>query len=249
MHNALLLKNVSSGYRGHLVDDGVSFSVAFGTAVCLLGANGCGKTTLLKTILGLLPLQSGEIELNGKALALWTRPTLAQFIAYVPQATQAVFPFTAEEVVLMGRASRLKWFETPGKRDRAIALHAMATLGIEALAKRPFTKLSGGERQLVLIARALCQEAKVLLLDEPTASLDFGNQLRVLEGLKNLRNEGVTILMTTHQPRHAERLADKILLMKHGKLCGEGSPEEKLTPRTLSEVYDIELNYLQDEIQ
>jgi iron complex transport system ATP-binding protein len=240
MNAAISLTDVCAGYRRRQVNDRVTFDVTFGSVTCLLGANGCGKTTLLKTLLGLLPLFSGRVELDGQRLSQWTRQALARFVGYVPQAQTGMFPFLAEDVVVMGRTARLKWYATPTRHDRVLAREALASLGIAHLAPRRFTELSGGERQLVLIARALTQEAKVLLLDEPTASLDYGNQLRVLMKLKGLKEQGKTILMTTHHPDHAKRVADNVVLMKDGGVFAQGAPAAMLSDANLSEVYGID---------
>lgn len=207
--------------------------------ICLLGANGCGKTTFLKTLLGLLAPLSGEIWIDQKPQRQWSRKQLAKFIGYVPQAHNTVFPFTAQEVVLMGRTAYLQWFATPGKNDIGIVQQCMETLGIEHLAKRNYMHLSGGEQQLVLIARALTQQPAMLVMDEPTASLDFGNQIRTLEHIDLLRGKGLSILMTTHQPEHAARIADRVVLFHQGTLLSCGLSRDVLAISNLAKIYGL----------
>lgn len=171
----LELTNVACGYGAVPLFQNISFTVARGETLCLLGPNGVGKTTLFKTILGLLPPAAGIIRMEGKDIARWGAEERARHIAYVPQTHTPPFPFTVRDVVLMGRAARIGRLGVPGKRDCTAAAEAMGLLGITHLAEKVYTKTSGGERQLVLLARALAQEPELLCMDEPTASLDFGN--------------------------------------------------------------------------
>ena len=176
----LQVRDLAFGYGGRSVGAKVSFDLAAGEVLCLLGPNGGGKTTLFKTLLGLLPAVDGRVSLDGVDLSRLSRTGIARAVAAVPQAHAAFFPFTVREVVVMGRASRLGPFSSPGPSDSAAAEVALATLGIGHLADAIYTEISGGERQLALIARALSGEPRLLIMDEPTASLDFGNQARVL---------------------------------------------------------------------
>jgi iron complex transport system ATP-binding protein len=169
-------------------------------AVMALGPNGCGKTTLFRTILGLLPRQGGSVRLDGHDLATLSRRDVAQRIGYVPQAQAGYFPFTVREMVLMGRTAHLSLFATPSPRDDAVAERMLDTLGMLHLADHRYTEISGGERQLALIARALTQEPKLLVMDEPTANLDFGNQLLVLDRIGTLARQGMAIILSTHDP-------------------------------------------------
>ncbi len=173
----LVTCGLAFGYAGEPVGRDVDLALEGGEVLCLLGPNGSGKTTLFKTLLGLLKVQAGEITLDSVPLADWSRRRLAQVMAYVPQAAAGYFPFTVLETVLMGRTARLGLFATPSRRDRLVAEAALAAVGIEHLENHIFTRLSGGQRQLTLIARALAQEPRILVMDEPTASLDFGNQI------------------------------------------------------------------------
>ncbi|MFN3369789.1 MAG: ABC transporter ATP-binding protein [Thermus sp.] len=231
--------DLSVGYRGTKVLAGVNLRLAPGEVVALLGPNGSGKTTLIRALLGLLRPLSGRVLLEGKPLHQYTRSLLAQRLAYVPQAHQGVFAFTVEEVVLMGRTAHLSPFAVPSFRDRERAFEALEAMGIAHLAHRPYTEISGGERQLALLARALAQGAKVMVLDEPTSNLDFANQLRVLDHIDSLRKLGKSILFTTHQPEHAREVADWVVLVREGGVLGMGHPREVLSPPHLSRLYGV----------
>src|SRR5262245_3807133 len=174
------VRELAFGYPGKLVGDSVSFALAHGEVLCLLGPNGSGKTTLFKTILRLLAPRGGRVAVDGEPIDRWSRARLARVFGYVPQAQLGVFPFTVHDVALMGRTAHIGTFSAPSRRDRDVADEMLAVLGIGHLGDRPYTAVSGGERQLALIARALAQEPAILVMDEPTASLDFGNQVRVL---------------------------------------------------------------------
>ncbi|MCX7555861.1 ABC transporter ATP-binding protein [Xanthomonadaceae bacterium JHOS43] len=228
---------IGHGRRRVLSD--LSLTLHRGELLCLLGPNGSGKTTLLRTLLGLVPPQVGSIRLLNRPLSHWSRNALARHVGYVPQAHAGLFAFTVLDIVLMGRAAQVGRFAIPSQHDRAIALHCLDTLGIATLAQRTYTKISGGERQLALVARALAQEPDVLLLDEPTASLDFGNQIRVLEHLGQLRALGIAILMSTHQPDHALRCADRTALVGDGRLLALGPTTDVATAAQLARLYGV----------
>jgi iron complex transport system ATP-binding protein len=235
----LTLDSVDTGYRDRPIGRNINLRFLPDQVTCLLGSNGCGKTTLLKTILGLLPPLGGKIMVDSRPQHTWSRRQLAQFIAYVPQGHNSLFPFAVRQVVLMGRTAHLPTFATPRRRDHELADECLHTLGIVALADRPYTQLSGGERQLVLIARALAQQPKFLVMDEPTASLDFGNQIRVLEHIAALRSRGLAILFTTHHPGHAARTADRVVLLRGGGIYGVGETAAMLTIQNLAALYDL----------
>lgn len=236
----LVARDLSVGYRGRPVLQGVNLEVARGEVVALLGPNGSGKTTLIRALLGLLPPLAGEVLLEGRPLARHPRSELARRLAYVPQAHQQVFAFTVEDMVLMGRTGHLGLFALPSPRDRMVAHAVMEALGIAHLAHRPYTELSGGQRQLVLLARALAQEAEALILDEPTSNLDFGNQLLVLDRVRALKAAGKAVLLTTHQPEHAQEVADRVVLVGEGRLWKTGRPEHLLTPENLAHLYEVD---------
>jgi iron complex transport system ATP-binding protein len=229
------------GYPGKPVGQGVDLAVGAGAVVCLLGANGCGKTTLFKTLLGLLRAQGGEVRIDGQPLAALPRAEVARRVAYVPQAHAAHFPYTVLDMVLMGRTAHLGPFARPGPPDHAAAMEALATLGIADLAGADYTRISGGQRQLGLIARALAQAAPLIVMDEPTASLDFGNQVVVLAQVQRLAARGIGVIMSTHAPDQAFACADGVLLMQHGRIVAEGEPEAVLTAERLREVYGVEV--------
>lgn len=228
------------GYPGRRVGADISLGIGHGEVLCLLGPNGSGKTTLFKTLLGLLLPLEGEVRVLGEPVADWSRAAFARKVGYVPQAHAGLFPFTVMDIVLMGRAARIERFAAPSRHDREIAADCLAALGVSHLRERIYTEISGGERQLALIARALAQEPALLVMDEPTASLDFGNQIRVLEHIGRLRGRGIAVFMSTHQPEHALRVADRIALLAHGRLVGIGTPTAVATPARLAELYGVD---------
>jgi len=227
------------GYRERCVGRNAQLTVQPGEVLCLLGPNGCGKTTLFKTLLGLIPPQAGEVRVGGDPIAALSRSELARRVAYVPQAQAAPFPYSARDLVLMGRVAHRGMFAGPGAEDRRIAAGALAELGIADLANRDVTRLSGGQRQLVTIARAIAQSAPLIVMDEPTASLDFGNQVRVLTEVKGLARRGTGIVLSTHDPDHAFAIATRVVLMRDGVLVARGRPGEVLTAEALHAVYGV----------
>ncbi|MEQ1714004.1 MAG: ABC transporter ATP-binding protein [Hyphomicrobium sp.] len=210
-----------------------------GEVLCILGPNGCGKTTLFKTLLGLLPPQSGAIRLGGDNLGSLPRIKVARRLAYVPQAAAAPFPYTVLDLVLMGRVAHRGMFSAPRREDREDAMTALENLGIGCFAHRDVTRLSGGQRQLVMIARAIAQQAPLIVMDEPTASLDFGNQARVLTEVRKLAERGAGIILSTHDPDHAFAIASRVILLQDGRLVAAGPPIDVLTTDRLLEVYGV----------
>jgi iron complex transport system ATP-binding protein len=235
----LELKRVVCGYGSRTVLRDISFSVREGEVLCLLGPNGVGKTTLFKTILGFLKLQGGEILLNGENIRQWSRERLAKAIGYVPQAHTPPFPFTVLDVVTMGRTAHLGAFASPSRPDVLVAERAIETLEIGYLRDRIYTELSGGERQMVLIARALTQEPEILVMDEPTSNLDFGNQVRVLERINELARNGFGIIMTSHFPDHAFLCSTQIVLLQKGNRVTVGRADEVITEANLAAAYGV----------
>jgi iron complex transport system ATP-binding protein len=240
--------NLGIGYPDRLVGSGLDVALRQGEVLALLGPNGCGKTTLLRTLLGLLPPKAGHVRLDDRALAAMSLRDRARRIAYVPQTHIATFAFTVETVVLMGRTAHGNVFSRPSAHDRAVARQSLARFGIGALADRPYTMISGGERQLVLLARALAQEPQFVVLDEPTASLDFGNQGKVMREIRALAASGNGVLFTTHDPNHARRAADRAFLMRAGQRLAEGPVAAVLTRERLEDLYRAPIETLVDPV-
>ncbi|THJ34332.1 ABC transporter ATP-binding protein [Lampropedia aestuarii] len=227
------------GHGKRMVARGLELDIGAGQITALLGPNGAGKTTLFRTLLGLLPPLAGQLLLDGKELMQWPRRLLAQRLGYVPQGQANVFAYTVLDTVLMGRVARLGPLAQPGAYDRELAWHCLEQMGIAALAERSQSEISGGERQLALIARALAQQPAILVMDEPTASLDFGNQQRVLDQIQQLRDAGMAIVMSTHQPEHALAVADQIALLHDGRLLGPGPAQAIATAENLARIYRV----------
>ncbi|MBM3534762.1 MAG: ABC transporter ATP-binding protein [Alphaproteobacteria bacterium] len=224
---------------GRRLLDRVSFALEPGEALCLLGPNGTGKTTLIRCLLGLERVAAGRVALHGRDLARMSPAESARLMAYVPQDTNAAFAFLAFEVVLMGRSPHLRFMASPTDEDRRLARAAMLRLGIAHLAERPFLELSGGERQLVLVARALAQGSTILIMDEPCAGLDLANQLRIIRTIRALAEDGYSILFTTHLPDHAFAFAvgGKVAMLKDGTLMGPAAPDSLLDAEALGQLY------------
>ena len=237
----LATRDLTIGYPRRKLAANISFVLNKGEAVAILGPNGSGKTTLFRTLLGLLPASAGEVMLNDKSIATVTPAEIARSMAYVPQAAAGFFNFSVIEVVEMARAAHLAWYAQPDAKDRAIAERALAELNISAFANREFAELSGGERQLVMIARALASEAPIILLDEPTASLDFGNQFLILDELARLKQRGVSVLFTTHNPDQALRIADRTLTISREGVINIGATRAVVTRDSLAALYAIDV--------
>jgi iron complex transport system ATP-binding protein len=239
---ALAVEDLAFGYPGKLVGTGVSFTLSAGEVICLLGPNGSGKTTLFRTVLRLLEPRAGAVAVDGASIARWSRRQLARVFGYVPQALLGGFPFTIREVVLMGRTAHVPAFATPSRHDRAVADRVLGQLGIGHLADRLYPEASGGERQVTLIARALAQEPRILVMDEPTASLDFGNQVRVLSEIGALARRGIAVILSTHDPDQAFLCADRVAMLHAGRLRHLGPPREVITAASLRAVYGVEVD-------
>ncbi|WP_210381176.1 ABC transporter ATP-binding protein [Microvirga zambiensis] len=238
------VQRLAIGYGSHVIGRDLSFSLMEGRALALLGPNGSGKTTLLKTVLGLLPAKAGAVLLNGRRIDALPVAERARRIAYVPQVHAGTFGFLTRDVVMMGRAAHGGILSAPSACDHAVVDRVIDRLGLTHLSERPYTLISGGERQLVLFARALAQEAPFIVLDAPTANLDFANQGVVLRETWRLREAGYGILFTTHDPNHALRWADDTLMLRQGALLHHGASDAVLTGGHLSELYGIPVEEL-----
>ena len=239
-------RDLTIGYPDRTVGSGLDVALSTGEVLALLGPNGGGKTTLLKTLLGLLKPKAGEVRLGDKPLDNYSIRERARVVAYVPQVHISTFAFTVETVVLMGRTAHGSLFTRPSGQDRAVAHAALERFGIAALASRPYTMISGGERQLVLLARALAQEPQFIVLDEPTASLDFGNQGKVMREIRALAKSGHGVLFTTHDPNHALRAADRAYLLREGTRIADGPVATVLSREQLEALYRATVERLTD---
>ena len=239
--NILSLSDLRFGYDKKLptVLQGLSLDIPPGSITAILGPNGAGKTTLLRIILGLLAPQAGKISIDGKPQSSYSRQQMSRLIGLVPQSEYIPFDFSVLEFVLLGRAPYLSPLEMPGEADRQVALEALRSIGLEHLQDRPAPSLSGGERQLAMVARALAQKPRILLLDEPTSHLDLSNRDRILNVLRALANDGVTIVFTTHDPNLAAAMAEYVVLMRQGALLAAGALATTLTAEHLSATYGI----------
>ncbi|WP_413876010.1 ABC transporter ATP-binding protein [Albidovulum sp.] len=224
--------------------DEVSLAAGPGEILCILGPNGSGKTTLLRCLIGSLPITGGKVALAGTDVRAMTTRQLARLMAYVPQSTQSVFGHQVLDIVMMGRSAHLPRFQIPGARDFDIARGALSRVGIAHLATRSFSTISGGERQLCLLARALAQEPAVLILDEPAASLDFGNQARILGILSGLASDGLAIVMTTHHPDHAQQIGTAVLALREGRVVADGPATLLLDEGFLTGLYRTPIRVL-----
>jgi iron complex transport system ATP-binding protein len=236
------IKDAAFSYRrGSTVFEELNFSARTPGVFCLLGPNGCGKTTLLKCIAGLLKLRWGEILLNNERISSLQRRDIASIIGYIPQEHTYAFAYSVFDVVLMGRAPHLGMFSSPSKKDYAIAAECLDRAGIGHLRDKRFTEISGGERQMVLVARVLAQRPQIMLLDEPTSHLDLRNQTLVLRMISKLANDGLLVMMTSHVPNHAISYASRVTLMHQGRLVAAGKPEDVITERNMREIYGIDV--------
>lgn len=239
MELMLEVKSLAFSYGNNPVFENVSFSLKKGEIMCILGPNGAGKSTLIKCIAGILKPAGGSVFIQGKDTASLGVRGIARHIGYVPQQNEVVFPFTVLDFVVMGRAPHLSMFASPGAEDIKLAKESLAMVGISDLAERSVANLSGGQSQMVLIARALVQKPALLLLDEPTSHLDFGNQVLVLETVQKLASLGMSIVMNTHMPDHAFLLGDKAAALSGGRLVAVGKVETVVTSKMMSSVYGV----------
>ena len=235
------ISHLAYSYGSHQVFHDISFSAERGEFVSVLGCNGAGKSTLFKCILGIYRDYSGNVFVNGKNTRDFSVQNLAREIAYVPQISSSSFNYSVEDIVLMGTTSGVSALRSPGKEERKRAAEAMERMGILQMKNRCFHHLSGGERQLVTLARALAQQANILLLDEPVSALDFGNRMLVLNQIRALAGEGYTMIQSTHDPETAYVFSDKIIALKDGTVFAQGKPQEILTKENIGSLYDVDV--------
>ncbi len=235
----ITLKDISCGYGKKAILTGINICLKEAELTCLIGKNGVGKTTLFKTILGLLPPLAGEITFDKQAVQTLTCSEIAKQISYVPQAHGTPFPFKVLDVVLMGQHVHTSgFFGKPAKHNVDIAVECIQALGIEKLMHKNFSKISGGEKQMVLIARAMAQQPRFIAMDEPTANLDLGNQVKVLKVSQILKQKGYGVIMNTHSPEQALQFADKLIMLKKGGIAKVGVPSKIIHSDSVSELYN-----------
>lgn len=238
---SIVVENLNFSYGKHQVLHEVNFCIPDATLVNVLGPNGVGKSTLFRCILGLSGAYSGTILVNDKNIKTLSIQERAREISYIPQSHAPVYDYEVLDVVLMSTGIDLGMLRTPGKRHIMRAYEALERIGIEHLAHRTYTQISGGEQQLVLIARALAQNAKTIIMDEPTSALDYGNTVRVLSCVRQLAKEGLSIVQSTHQPDQAFLYSDKTLVINEGRVFAYGKPKDVITKDLVSSIYNVEV--------
>lgn len=242
----LKVSDLGFGYeKGKKVFEHLSFEAASPEVFCILGPNGTGKSTLLKCLAGMHTSSEGMIMYDDKPIEKFSRREFAGYVAYIPQSRTPSFSFSVLDVVAMGRTAHMGYFSTPTKKDLQIAYDNLEFLNIGHLYRKMYTNLSGGEQQLVMIAAALTQEPDILILDEPTSHLDYGNQYRFLELVRQLSKKGVGVIMSTHFPDHALICADKAAVLNHGSIVAIGTPEQVITKKNMEELYQISVEIIQ----
>jgi len=240
---AIEVKGLRFGYRGSDVICGCDFTVPAGQVTCLLGRNGSGKTTLIRLVGGILRPRAGTIFVDDCNVRTSSRTDVARLLSFVPQEHQGVFSYGVGELVVMGRNPHLGLISRPGQSDYAKAEAALAMVGILHLAGRDYMEISGGERQLVLIARALTQETPYLLMDEPTSHLDFSNQHAILSIVRRIaRERGVGVLVAMHDPNLAMTFADRVIMLREGRVYQEGPVHEVMKKEHLERLYEIPID-------
>lgn len=240
MNGIIEIEDAGFSYNGEeKIFQDINLSINKGDVLCILGPNGTGKTTLIKCLNCLLRLNTGNIFLSGEDIYSFNKTDLARQIGYIPQGHSPVFPFTVLDVVLMGRAPHLSSMSSPSKNDYEIARGSLEKMNMIHMVNKPYTELSGGEKQLVFFARVLAQEPDILLLDEPTSHLDFGNQIRTLNIIDKMATSGFTVVMSSHFPDHAFISADKVAIMKDCHIIDYGTPDEVITEENLEKAYNI----------
>lgn len=235
------VQNVSFSYGEHEVLKHISFCAKNGELLSVLGANGVGKSTLFSCMLRLLRPKEGRILIEGEDISDLSIKALAKRIAYIPQSHNPVFNYTVFDMALMGTTAQLGSFSAPAKEQTELVISALERLGISHLRERGYGQISGGERQLTLIARALVQNAKILVMDEPSASLDYGNRVRVMQTLRELTAQGYAVIQSTHDPDQAFLYSDKVLALHEGQVLAWGTPEEVVCSDLISQLYGVEV--------
>lgn len=244
----IAVKNISAGYGKKTILSNVYVDLHEGEFTCLLGKNGTGKTTLFKTLLGLIPSLHGNIYYKGENMLDMKPAQQANIISYVPQAHNTPFPYKVIDVVMMGQYTHTKnWFGKPSKDNRRAAMQCLEELGIAYFANKTFSKISGGEKQMVMIARAMAQRPKFIAMDEPTSNLDMGNQQQVINTIMKLKKAGYGIIMNTHSPEQAMNYADKVILLQNGRLAACGKPSEVLNSQLISQLYNTKVEMITTE--
>lgn len=238
------VERLTFAYEEKPVLSGVSFTAGEGEFLSILGPNGAGKSTLFRCILGLQTRYTGTIRVGGADTRRLSPREMAGLIAYIPQTSRPAFHFSVFDIVLMGASRSLLAFGAPGRADNERCEWALEKTGISHLSQRCFHRLSGGEQRLVMIARALMQNAPVLMMDEPTANLDYGNQLLVMRQARALAREGYTVIQSTHAPEQSYLFSDRILALSGGRIIRDGSPAEVLTAETVEALYGAEVQVL-----
>ena len=235
------VRDLRFGYGSGEVLRGVSFTAPTGQLTSVLGPNGVGKSTLFRCLLGLLKGYGGSITIDGEDTRRLSARRLAKKVAYIPQSHYPSFNYSVFNMVLMGTTSQVSLFSSPGERQIASAEEALRRAGVAHLRDKGYTHISGGERQLVLIARALAQNARTLVLDEPTANLDYGNQIRVMETLRQLTSEGYTVIQSTHNPEQAFLFSHNVVAIQQGRVLAEGAPSRVVTEELMAALYGAEI--------
>lgn len=234
----LRIQNLTCGYGHTQTVCGINMEFDKGEVICLLGPNGVGKTTFFKSLLGFIKILEGEIFIDGKSLKKLSKKEKAIEIAYVPQAHQTPFNFNVFDVIMMGRTIHFKK-NYPEEQDRLIVNRIIDELGMESLKDKSYLQISGGEQQLVLIARALAQESDIIILDEPTSNLDFGNQAKIMNLIRKLKKQNKLIIMTTHSPNQVFECATRVVVFKSGQVYAVGNPDEIINDDFLFDIYDV----------
>lgn len=239
----LCVQNISCGYRKNkMVVRNISFELNDGEVLTVLGPNGSGKTTLFKALLHFVPFSKGHITFGEKDVLALPPPLFSHVFSYIPQHHIPTFSYSVGEMVMMGRASHVPAFSVPGPDDKKAVCRVLKRLNILHLKDRRYTKISGGERKLVLIARALCQDAKIIVMDEPSSDLDYANQQLIANTILSLKREGYGIILSTHANEYPFAVADRVLLLKKGEAVAYGSPSESLTKTTLSKAFSTPMD-------